>query len=235
MTGLEMLAEFQKLVTISDPRLLESERLESSEIYQLLNLAQKMVFKNRYFPSNNYAENILIINNNAEDLKKLIVSGYEVSVTLSTNIRYTYEVDISGEVDTSGITDYAHYIKSESKLVRTVVFPTSPSGELVPNQLIGFIDVRRFITNSMNSPIIRSPGVLLETGDMIRIFVDKYTTDLSSLYLTYLRYPNPIVQDEECELERSLHSVVVTTAIELFRNNKYLLMGIGQKQEQPNK
>lgn len=229
MTGLEMLAEFQKLITISDPRLLESERLESSEVYQLLNLAQKMVFKNRYFPSNNYAENILIINNNAEDLKKLIVSGYEVSVTLSTSIRYTYEVD------TSGITDYAHYIKSESKLVRTVVFPTSPSGELVPNQLIGFIDVRRFITNSMNSPIIRSPGVLLETGDMIRIFVDKYTTDLSSLYLTYLRYPNPIVQDEECELERSLHSVVVTTAIELFRNNKYLLMGIGQEQEQPDK
>ena len=65
----------------------------------------------------------------------------------------------------------------------------------------------------------------------VTVFVDKYTQYIG-LYLTYLKYPNDIVDNEECELEKSLQGLVVTTAVDLFRSNKYLLAGQQQQQQQ---
>lgn len=227
MTGIEMLAEFQKYLTISDPRLVEEERLESSEIYQFLNIAQRMVFKNKYFPSNNYVENIAIINANFEELKKLIVN-IEINSGINNTTYYSnaITVQIRGHVE-----NYAYYIKSESKVIRQDVFPTDPSGEVVPNQLISLMDVNRFISNSIHNPIIRQPAVLITNDNEVTVFVDKYTQYIG-LYLTYLKYPNDIVDNEECELEKSLQGLVVTTAVDLFRSNKYLLAGQQQQQQQ---
>ena len=228
MTGLEMLAEFQKYLTISDPRLFEVERLESSEIYQFLNIAQRMVFKNKYFPSSNYLENIAIINANFEDLRNLIKNE---TVTSGINNTTHYPNALTIPIDFSAL-DYAYYIKSESKVVREQVFPTDVGGEVVPNQLISLTDVPRFISNSIHTPIIRKPGVLITDNSDVTLFKDKYTTTYLGFYLTYLKYPSAIVDNEECELERSLQGLVVTTAVDLFRSNKYLLAGQQQQQQQ---
>ena len=171
MTGLEMLAEFQKYLTISDPRLFEVERLESSEIYQFLNIAQRMVFKNKYFPSNNYVENIAIINANFEELKKLIVN-IEINSGINNITYYSNAVTVQIRVH---VENYAYYIKSESKVIRQDVFPTDLSGEVVPNQLISLMDVNRFISNSIHNPIIRQPAVLITNDNEVTVFVDKYT------------------------------------------------------------
>ena len=231
MTGKEMLAQFQKLLTISDPALMEAERLETSEIFQILNIAQRMVFKEKYFPSNNYSENILIINNSVGEIQNLIeTKTVNTNISADSNLLYSYTID------TSNIDNYAHYVDSASKVKRTIVFPTSNgNGERVPNSLISFIDVKRYTTNSVHSPIIRAPGVLLEKKDLIRIFVDKYTTELLEFYLTYLKYPTDLNWDVECELDPKLHNIVVDTAIQLFRSNRYLLLGFNSSKEQENK
>lgn len=219
MTSREMLYHFQKLITTSDPSLI-NDRLESYEIYTFINLAQKKVFKERYFPGGDVKSNIIIINNNTEETKNLIQSVIINNITgnLSIDLFVTY----SYTFDYSFIQDYAHYIRSESIVSRVNVFPTTSS--LVSNKLITNLEVESHITNIFHSPIIRKPAILIENDTIMRVFVDKYTTNLEKIKLTYLRYPVEIDDNVSCELSENLHSDIVSVAVDLFRANKYMLM-----------
>ncbi len=219
MTSLEMLYQFQKLLVVSDPTMFDENRLETFEIYFFLNLAQKKVFKDRYFPSGNIKENLIIITNNNDELKNLFVTT-EINnsvgnLLLDPNMPITYTFDYSS-------LNYAHYIRSDSVITRETVFPLI--NERVPNNLITYLEVSRYVTNSLHTPIIRKPALLIENENTMRLFVDKYTTEVDKVLLTYLRYPNDIDDNNNCELSEKLHYDIVMLAVDLFRSNKYLLL-----------
>lgn len=226
MTSREMLYEFQKIVMTSDSSLF-SNRLESSEIYFFINIAQKRIFKERYFPGLNVLNNILIINNNNEEIKNLIqtavLNNVNSGLTIDPDITYSYTLDYSS------LTNYAHYIKSESIISRMWIFPTNAS--LVSNKLISNIEVSSYITNDFHSPIIRKPAVLIEDNNIMRIFVDKYTTSLSQVNITYLRYPQDINDSSQPELSQSIHNDIVLLAVDIFRSNRYMFL---QRQNNTN-
>lgn len=235
MTSREMLALFQELLITTDPSFKSIEKLDSIEIYSFLNYSQRLVFKERYFPTPSIVQNTLIINSYNEELKELFDTTILVGkddpndpgdyMNISDpNLPISYIIPIN-------IPLYAHYVRSNSKVVRVGVFPTvNESGDILPNKLITYNEVESHMTTPLHSPIIRKPAVLIENGEHVRVFVDKYTTSLKEFHLTYLKYPALIGDTQNCELIETLHVLVVNTAVNLFKENKYLLRAASQNQ-----
>lgn len=216
MTSREMVAEFQRLIIQSDPSLMDYGRLDVFLIYQFLNTAQDIIFKERYISSPNSLQNIEIINANIEEVKHLIKYIKIDNIDTVPNELYnkSYIININDP-------EYAHYIQSFTSLVRNIVFPTN-NEIVVENILINYKDFNRYLTTSFHVPIIRKPGILIENDSKLLLVCDIYTTP-KSLIFYYLKYPNRINDDNDCILSSSLHKIIVEQAVQLFRSNKYIL------------
>jgi len=234
MTGLEMQIEFERLLYTSNPEYSTSQKLDTEEIFAYLNVAQLRVMKAKYFPSANILENVRIIQSNVEELKGLVkISSLLTAPNTAINITNGYTIDIV----TSGVSDYLHYIRSDSSLQRKTIFPIV-TDSVVPNKLIDYSEIEKVSSNVFNKPILRKPCVILKEGDEIIVFIDDYTvkTDgstpgINGIYLTYLATPADISLSAVCELAEYLHEEVVATAVDIFRREKYLLV---TKQEDDN-
>lgn len=235
MTSREMIAEFQRLVIQSDPTLFDVNRMDVYIIYQFLNTAQNLVFKERYIPSSNILENIVIITRNLEEIKHLIRTAEAQYNQVENYIVENEDYKISYLVKLT-INNYAHYVNSFTELERQEVFPTEINNStLIENTLITYTDINRYLTTSFHSPIIRKPGILISKYSNSSIefilFVDKYTTSVSKIKLNYLIYPPEINDLNNCILDESLHKIIVNQAVQLFRSNKYILSSANSNQQ----
>lgn len=225
MTSREMILEFQRLLIMSDKALYELERPTTSEMYMFLNMSQKRIFKDRYFPSANVIENIGTISYNAEEIRHLIKTSDWLSGNQDDSTPISYDVDISS------LNGYAHYITGLSKVTRSDVFPANEY-TIVPNKVITYAEMGGYITNNFHSPIIRKPATLFLNSTTIKVFVDKFTSVFGGLKITYLSFPRDIDDDNNCELAEVLHNDLVSFAVDLFRNNRYLLYSNNKEQKE---
>lgn len=214
MNALQMQIEFERLLYTSNPDFSSSDKLDTEEIFAYLNISQLRVMKAKYFPTSDILENVRIIQSNIEELRNLIKRDTR-TIGNSIDTLYGYLVSFP--------TDYLHYIRSDSVVTRTTIFPMT--SQVVPNKIIDYSNVDSIVTNTFNNPIIRKPCIVFEEDDNMVIFRDKYTSFDGDLYLTYLRTPIDIALggSNDCELADYLHEEIVATAVDIFRREKYLL------------
>ena len=155
-----------------------------------------------------------------QDLGSLIIKDFNVSLTPPNN----------------GLlpSNMFHYIGSSSKINRETVYPMTE--QIVDNKLVSVDTFHKYRTNGFNTPIIRKPIVCLKkypslnNNISVSMFVDRYT-QVISFYVTYIKKPNLISFDSDCELSVHLHNRVVELARDLFNSEKYKLSSSNNKQD----
>lgn len=243
MTAREMQISFMKQLTaISET--FEYPNIEDSDtIFYWINTAQNKYLKETYLAKQTAKGNVEFIQKRLEDLKQLvnrmvmfgtkyIISGTEPStaITLSSpgSSRITFTQD--GAVAFPLPADYFYYIRSTSKLSGTYL--NSVIKTWFNNNLIEQSDIdSSILTNAINTPIIRTPLVVLEqspvTGDTSKSYMLLYKDSYSNLFnveLTYIRNPKVITlvvtdsnnQTTECELSTQTHPEIIEYALKLY-------------------
>ena len=211
MTGLEMQIEFERMLQLSNPNLEYSERPDTETIYAYLNKAVLKMLNEVYLPLFQTDKNIEVSSNAMQDLGSLIIKDAIISLTPTNN----------------GLlpSNMFHYIGSSSKITRTTVYPMTE--KIVDNKLVSVDTFHKYRTNGFNTPIIRKPIVCLIKHSSLNnvsvsMFVDRYT-QVINFYVTYIKKPNLISFDSDCELSVHLHNRVVELARDLFNSEKYKL------------
>ena len=203
MTPLEFQREFERLLQARNVIFQYDEKPDTETIFGFLNVAQLRLLKQKYIPSANTEENIISIQNNAEDLKKLITySSLSLSAEgYSTYTKYAQYPD-----------DYLHYIRSDS------IGAVKGSTEQLPNKLVSWKEMDKAITNSYNSPLLRKPFVVLMDSQLL--VTHGYLTTLSIIKLTYLRTPKLISLSQTSELAEYLHEDIAQLAVTIFEQQR---------------
>ena len=211
MTGLEMQIEFERMLQLSNPNLEYSERPDTETIYAFLNKAVLKMLNEIYLPLFQTDKNIEVSSNAMQDLGSLIIKDTPISLTPPNN----------------GLlpSNMFHYIGSSSKITRSTVYPMTE--KIVDNKLVSVDTFHKYRTNGFNTPIIRKPIVCLVKHSSldnvsVSMFVDRYT-QVINFYITYIKKPNLISFDSDCELSVHLHNRVVELARDLFNSEKYKL------------
>lgn len=203
MTGFQFQREFERLLQARNIIFQYDEKPDTETIFGFLNIAQLRVLKQKYLPSANTEENIISIQNNAEDLKNLITydnlplssEGY------SSYTKYAQYPD-----------DYLHYIRSDS------IGSVKASTTQLPNKLVSWKEMDKAITNVYNSPILRKPFVVLMDSQLL--VTHDYLTSVSSIKLTYLKTPKPISLTQTSELAEYLHEDIAQLAVSIFEQQR---------------
>lgn len=203
MTGFQFQREFERLLQARNIIFQYDEKPDTETIFGFLNIAQLRVLKQKYLPSANTEENIINIQNNAEDLKNLITydnlplssEGY------SSYTKYAQYPD-----------DYLHYIRSDS------IGSVKASTTQLPNKLVSWKEMDKAITNVYNSPILRKPFVVLMDSQLL--VTHDYLTSVSSIKLTYLKTPKPISLTQTSELAEYLHEDIAQLAVSIFEQQR---------------
>ena len=211
MTGLEMQIEFERMLQLSNPNLEYSERPDTETIYAFLNKAVLKMLNEVYLPLFQTDKNIEVSSNAMQDLGSLIIKDATVSLTPPNNGLLPLNM--------------FHYIGSSSKITRSTVYPMTE--KIVDNKLVSVDTFHKYRTNGFNTPIIRKPIVCLIKHSSLNnvsvsMFVDRYT-QVINFYVTYIKKPNLISFDSNCELSVHLHNRVVELARDLFNSEKYKL------------
>ena len=203
MTPLEFQREFERLLQARNVIFQYDEKPDTETIFGFLNVAQLRLLKQKYIPSANTEENIISIQNNAEDLKNLITySSLSLSAEgYSTYTKYAQYPD-----------DYLHYIRSDS------IGAVKGSTEQLPNKLVSWKEMDKAITNSYNSPLLRKPFVVLMDSQLL--VTHGYLTTLSTIKLTYLRTPKLISLSQTSELAEYLHEDIAQLAVTIFEQQR---------------
>jgi hypothetical protein len=157
-----------------------------------------------------------------EDLKQLIVTT-SLSASIITSYPYTMGIDFPN--------DYLHYIRSDSTASRTNDLNSkgvAPVSTTMPNKIISYTNMDKYLSNTFNKPIIRKPVVIFR-GDELLVTHDVYTT-ITKIVLTYLRKPLPIsiITNQTSELAEFLHEDIAALAVQIFEAQKYKLAGQAQ-------
>ena len=203
MTPLEFQREFERLLQARNIIFQYDEKPDTETIFGFLNVAQLRLLKQKYIPSANTEENIISIQNNAEDLKNLITYS---SISLSAE-GYSSYTKYAQYPD-----DYLHYIRSDS------IGSTKGSTEQLPNKLVSWKEMDKAITNSYNAPLLRKPFVVLMDSQLLVTY--GYLTTLSTIKLTYLRKPLNISLSRTSELAEYLHEDIAQLAVTIFEQQR---------------
>jgi len=201
MTALEMQQLFETELQTIGSLFNDREKPDTDTIFRYINDAQKVVVKILY-DSKDYLK-----------LKNIIVDG-SVVVTPEANIQNSVYY-------TFNFSDYLYYINSRSKYDRTLPLITN-STTFVYNEEISEVQINQFLTTDFNKPFFRIPKCYVE-DNKLRVISDAYTT-ITELIITYVKIPVDIEIDvNDCELDESLHNLIVTTALTNFIQKKTFL------------
>lgn len=153
---------------------------------------------------------------NLEALRRFItVEEITPDGTTDPNIDYFDSSSLTGK--------YLYFVRASAKITRTAV-PVIATAEWVETQAIHETQTEAYLATIYNKPIIRVPAITFTEstikGDPWRmaIYTDIYST-LTSLRLTYIKEPDPLVADlpSECILEpESLCHDIVRKALDTF-------------------
>jgi len=241
MTSRDMQIAFIRQISAIDPRLEQPDLPDSDTIFYFINLAQDRYLKQTYLSKTTVKDNIENIQKHIDDLKQLITraSMFQdiINVSEPTNPitpSSPYSAQIKSSADGAMIlplpSNYLYYVRSTSKLSGTYL---SLSGKTYfNNKVVDHLDINNSIlTNGFNTPIIRTPVVVLETAppstssspSYLKLYLDSYS-NLFNIEITYLRQPKKIVlvvtdsttQVSTCELTASTHTELITYASSMF-------------------
>ena len=166
---------------------------KTDEILLSLNTSMYRYLRTKYLYGRNVQENTRIIQMNSDDLINLIKREVCSSGAV-TSIADPYK-DYAKRCDIDGVVDYLHYIRSDSKISRSV--PFSITNKWVQNELIDYSKVDSVLVTPFNTPIIEFPKVIFEKENVFYVLHDSYTTigDDDTINLTYLKKPSKLVID----------------------------------------
>ncbi len=214
-----MTYNFQRLIETVSPAFLIKEKLDTWEMLDWLNRTQDRFIRLKYLNQNSFEENVYRLSQVVDDLAKLVKVS-KLMVTMPVD-------NIDNAIRLRVPSDFIAYIRSDSVIDRTL--PNSISNGKVGNIEINYDKIDSLITTPYNSPILEAPVVTMaDESPTILIIADKYTT-LKEFYLTYLKQPEKITLDSECELANYMHEDLVKLAVSMFLD-EYKLKLAGGKQ-----
>jgi len=214
MTTEEMYIEFVRLLQFIDKSVLEKDLPTSNSVLQMLNIAQLRYLKEVYFNNEDY-DTIL---EKSESIKNLIVrSLFTPSANIGALSNNSKVVTLSN-IEPS----FLFYIRSDSKITRSDL-PSIDTAKWIPNDYIKIRDKEKYLTNPFNNPIIVKPGCYIEkSGEDLHLVIlyDQYTTlsETNSVSIEYIKEPDEITFDVNCELPSHLHEEIVKLAVDLYIN-----------------
>lgn len=213
MTRIEMQIEFSRLLKAISNQLVTNELPNSNTIFQMLSIAQIRYLREVYFKDGSH-ELILEKADEMRDLTRRVVLDTVPIVTGSM-------ADIASSVDLANATSFMFYIRSDSRLTRTAL-PTC-TNKWMPNEFIKYKDKEDFLTTPIHSPIIVKPGCYIEndgTSNKLIIIHDIYTaiTESSGLSLEYIKEPDDVTENNDCELPNFMHEDIVKFAVDIYVN-----------------
>ncbi len=194
MTVKEMIYEFMKELEVVSPELVRKDVPDTTTIVHYLNMAYRRYVRTRYLYGKSIKENSFIIQKASDDLHNLIIRvSLNVAPVTSTTDPFA---GISSYVNISSLTDFYHYIRSDSYITRTSVVPIV-SSDAVPNELITYDEIEQYITTPYNYPILSMPKVFFQSTDLIIVIYDINTTygTTNAFNLTYLKKPKILIDE----------------------------------------
>jgi hypothetical protein len=219
--------------------------LDSDTIFYWINLAQKKYMKETYLSKKTAKENVEFLQKRVDDLKQLVErarlygsSNYIISSTpvvnpITTTNYPSLQITADGGMIFNLPSDYYYYVRSSSELSGTYLQVVTPSW--FNNKLIEHDELdSSILTNAINTPIIRTPLVILEGSvattlptityqPNIILYLDSYS-NLYNMEITYIRHPRYIVltpdtsgtQTSQCELSEQTHEEIIELAIHMY-------------------
>jgi len=199
--------------------LLEYPNLEPEAIDFLLNQSQIRLLKNRYQTNNNYREGFEGVQKRIDDLRTLVKSETEDSLTNflmddDSNVRI-YEAALPE--------DYFFMVKLRVKVNKTGLGDSIKSPRQVQHD-----DVSVIISDPFDGPKYRNPLVMY-AGNKVQIVTDG-TFSVTKVYFDYLKKPyslsidavgvnNPTGFTDVSEFPEQMHHEIVDYAVELALEN----------------
>jgi hypothetical protein len=234
MNTIEMQDKFERLLQTTSKAYELDEKPDSETILLYLNMAQSRYIKDKYLSTESFRDRVDLVRKYEDELKKLITT---TSINPATTLTTTHIPNLKRFLFPS---NYLFYIRSDSNIIRNTIYPTT-SSEIVPNEIVAYSNINKFITTVFNKPIIRNPLVFFEesslqtgvnTVGVINILHDVYTT-VNIMYLTYLRQPSALTLNlnSVCELAEQTHEDVVALAVNMFEQFKYKLLGSKEQKQ----
>lgn len=233
MNAKSMQMEFERLVQITNPEYLITNKLDSDTIFYFLNAAQNRFIKLNYMSLDGLRGTVENMRKAADAFKALIIT---ISYTDTMGVSFDQE-GIYGKrykLPSNAEDRFFLYLRSSSYVSGTYMDIPDKIGDkdnkvLAPNKLIENEEVEKILTSYFNKPILRQPCCVLE-GDALTlnnmylaVYIDSYTK-LKGITLTYIRKPRPFnvinVDNDtvvpECELAENVHQDIVELAVEMF-------------------
>lgn len=204
MTRAEMILLFHQRY---DDSSFTNPELGDDEVDLYLNLSTER-FINTRFTGNNFRQvGFEEDQKRIDDVRTLLTNS-----AILTGFTAGEEISNSQVVDISSLTNYRFYIKSFSRIDKTVGGVPSTDA-WVPNQIIGNHETDQFTRTIFHSPIIDNPRVVFRDGDMTVIY-DQETT-LTGFKLQYIRQPATITSGQDSDLPDHTHEEIVEGAVSL--------------------
>lgn len=189
MTEVEMIQAFKVNYDIVN---LEGPGYEDEEIYVLLNQAQTIeVFKEVSLKRWTYISNLIVNEEGA------VAAG----LSYPNTVIYT------------PVAEYVGYISSKSKVTRGTF--KSLTTEWVENIIIPKEISGKYLTNSINRPILLQPRVYEDALKTLTVIYDVNTSFAAgnNFYLEYVKKPVDIASGVNSEVNIVLHDRIVNTAV----------------------
>lgn len=227
MTGLQMQVLFERNLVNYGQQFAEEEKPYTDTIFKYLNEAQDIYLREKYLPYSLSIDNIKVVNKLEWELHKLI-KRKEVSLQPVGDFEYVYVGELPN--------DYLQYVRSGMGITRNIVYST----DVVTYVSLNYreqSEMHKFISNRFNTVILRTPCVFVsndvefnnvtklpsggnptfsENSLKIYVVTDKFTSKQGDLSLTYLKKPNEITLNSDCEFAPQVHIDIVNKAIDLF-------------------
>lgn len=209
----KMIIEIERRLQTIDPTMELVGKIETDDIVSFLNQYQLQFVKQAYLAQDK-------VQNNTRSSVKL----YDYVRSLNTKATLTKcQTQDDPESTLYELPEgYYMYIRSTSNVV---VNYKSDEQKTISNQMLDQYSVQELKNNIYNKGnIIRKPILVLD-DDLVRVYVDEYTT-LNSVDMIYLRKPSQIdyydvPEQHPCELPEECSEELISGTVDLYFSYKY--------------
>lgn len=208
----KMIIEIERRLQTIDPTMELVGKIETDDIVAFLNQYQLQFVKQAYLAQDK-------VQNNTRSSIKLY--DYVRSLNTKTTLTKNTKQDDTEAVLYDIPEDYYMYIRSTSKVI---VDYKSKEEKTVTNQMLDQYSVQNLRNDIYNKGnIIRKPILVLD-DNLIRVYVDEYTT-LNSVDMIYLHKPSEVdynnLDKYPCELPEECSEELISGTADLYFNYKY--------------
>lgn len=181
-----------------------NDDLGDDEVYLYLNSGQDEFVKTKFTGNNPRKVPFEGDQKRIDDLKALLITSSTITGTGAS-----VEIPNSDEYALPG--DYMYHVATNVEVTRTDIDNTNKYAQC---EIISNDDIRKYVSNGHNNPIIRQPKIVFRGNDKFTIIGEPNTT-LGDAKITYLKQFVEIESGTDCELDDHTHREVVGIAVSL--------------------